>query len=122
MNQMSKHNIEIVEIVAVDGDLVVRGTVGETQFEAQNLRWGSKMLMHVKAAGLDRGTRVAIGHRAKAAIKAAGLVLPEAVLKRPRKEKVEAPEVVTVAAPTPVDTLPLDTFRVDSGDGFFTLS
>ena len=90
---MSKHNIEIVEIVAVDGNLVVRGTVGEAQFEAQNLRWGSKMLMHVKAAGLDRGTRVAIGHRAKAAIKAAGLVLPEAVLKRPRKE---APATVTV--------------------------
>ena len=47
------------------------------------------MLMKVEAEGLDRGTRIAIGHKAKSAIKAAGMLLPEAVLKRPRKPKAE---------------------------------
>jgi hypothetical protein len=52
------------------------------------------MLMNVAAEGLDRGTRIAIGHAAKRAVKAAQMVLPEAVLKRPRKAKTEeaAPE------------------------------
>jgi hypothetical protein len=79
------------------------------------------MLMHVKAAGLDRGTRVAIGHRAKAAIKAAGLVLPEAVLKRPRKAKEVEPEVVTSATRAKSD-IPLDTFLIPDGDGFFSMA
>jgi len=118
---MSKHNIVISEILNVDGNLLVKGAVGEEAFEATTLRWGSKMLMHVTARGLDRGTRVAIGHRAKAAVKAAGLVLPEAVLKRPRKAKEAEPEVVTSATPATVD-IPLDTFLIPDGDGFFTLS
>jgi hypothetical protein len=87
-------DIKISEVVVVDGKPVVRGTVGETAFEAATKQWGSKMLMNVAAEGLDRGTRIAIGHKAKAAIKAAEMVLPEAVLKRPRKAQVE------VAAPT----------------------
>jgi hypothetical protein len=47
------------------------------------------MLMKVEAEGLDRGSRIAVGHAAKRAIKTAGLQLPEAVLKRPRKAKAE---------------------------------
>jgi len=87
-------DIKVSEVVAVeDGNIVVRGTAGETAFEARTLRWGSKMLMHVTGGDFDRGTRVSIGHRAKAAVKAAGMTLPEAVLKRPRKAKAEpAPE------------------------------
>jgi hypothetical protein len=50
----------------------------------------------VAAEGLDRGTRIAIGHAAKRAVKAAQMVLPEAVLKRPRKAKAE--EAVVEAA------------------------
>lgn len=116
---MSKHNITISEILNVDGNILVKGTVGEEAFEAATLRWGSKMLMHVIARGLDRGTRVAIGHRAKAAVKAAGLVLPEAVLKRPRKAKEVAVEAVASPA-TPV--IPLDTFLIPDGDGFFSMA
>ena len=90
-------DIMVSEVVAVDGgDIVVRGTVGETAFEAKTLRWGSKMLMHVTGGDFDRGTRVSIGHRAKAAVKAAGMTLPEAVLKRPRKVVEAAPVVVPV--------------------------
>ena len=91
-------DIKVSEVVAVeDGNIVVRGTAGETAFEARTLRWGSKMLMHVTGGDFDRGTRVSIGHRAKAAVKAAGMTLPEAVLKRPRKAKeAEAAAVVPV--------------------------
>lgn len=88
-------DIKVSEVVAVeDGNIVVRGTVGETDFEARTLRWGSKMLMHVTGGDFDRGTRVSIGHRAKAAVKAAGMTLPEAVLKRPRKAKEAEPAAV----------------------------
>jgi hypothetical protein len=58
-------------------------------FEASPFRWGSKMLMKVEAEGLDRGSRIAVGHAAKKAIRTAGLALPEAILKRPRKAKAE---------------------------------
>lgn len=88
-------DIKVSEVVAVeDGNIVVRGVVGETAFEARTLRWGSKMLMHVTGGDFDRGTRVSIGHRAKAAVKAAGMTLPEAVLKRPRKAKEAEPAAV----------------------------
>lgn len=86
---MANKNVKVVEVVVVDGKPVVRGTAGEVPFEATTFQWGSKMLMKVEAEGLDRGTRIAIGHKAKSAIKAAGMLLPEAVLKRPRKPKVE---------------------------------
>jgi hypothetical protein len=90
-------DIKVSEVVAVDGgDIVVRGTVGETAFEAKTLRWGSKILMHVTGGDFDRGTRVSIGHRAKAAVKAAGMTLPEAVLKRPKKTVEAAPVAVPV--------------------------
>lgn len=86
---MANKNVKVVEVVVVDGKPVVRGTAGEVAFEASTFQWGSKMLMKVEAEGLDRGTRIAIGHKAKSAIKAAGMLLPEAVLKRPRKAKAE---------------------------------
>jgi hypothetical protein len=88
---MSKVNV--VEVL-VGEKLVVRGTLGETAFEASPFQWGSKMLMKVEAEGLTRGDRIAVGHAAKRALKAAAVLLPEAVLKRPRKDKVEpVPEV-----------------------------
>ena len=91
---MANKNVKVVEVVVVDGKPLVRGTAGEVAFEATTFQWGSKMLMKVEAEGLDRGTRIAIGHKAKSAIKAAGMLLPEAVLKRPRKAKAEpVPEV-----------------------------
>jgi len=93
-------DIKVTEVVVVDGKPLVRGTVGEVPFEAATKQWGSKMLMNVAAEGLDRGTRIAIGHAAKRAVKAAQMVLPEAVLKRPRKAKAEeaAPEAPVGAA------------------------
>jgi hypothetical protein len=92
---MAKDGIKVIEIEVVDGLPVVKGEVGDTPFVARTLRWGSKMLMKVDDTTLDRGTRIAVGHAAKKALKAAGIPLPEAVLKRPRKVKVE---VVTPAA------------------------
>jgi hypothetical protein len=67
------------------------------------------MLMKVEAEGLDRGSRIAVGHAAKRALKAAELALPEAVLKRPRKVKVEPVQVdETVVVPTDVELISLD--------------
>lgn len=116
-------DIKISEVVVVDGKPVVRGTVGETPFEAATKQWGSKMLMNVAAEGLDRGTRIAIGHAAKRAVKAAQMVLPEAVLKRPRKAKeVEASTVTVTVAPLLSDDVgPLPTL-VAAEEGFFTLA
>jgi hypothetical protein len=83
---MAKVNVLEVQV----GDkIVVRGTVGEVAFEASPFQWGSKMLMKVEAEGLTRGDRIAVGHAAKKALKAATVLLPAAVLKRPRKPKVE---------------------------------
>jgi hypothetical protein len=73
---------------------MVFGTVGSEapiDFVATTFQWGSKMLMKVDDEFMDRGTRIAVGHAAKKAIRTAGLVLPEAVLKRPRKAKEAAP-------------------------------
>ena len=86
---MASKNVKVIEVSQVDGKLTVFGTVGETPFTASPFQWGSKMLMKVEAEGLDRGSRIAVGHAAKRAIKTAGLQLPEAVLKRPRKPKAE---------------------------------
>ena len=121
-------DIKVSEVVAVeDGNIVVRGTAGETAFEARTLRWGSKMLMHVTGGDFDRGTRVSIGHRAKAAVKAAGMTLPEAVLKRPRKAKEAEPAAVVpvltadevVSSEAAVMMAKLDLVLGD--DGFFGL-
>jgi hypothetical protein len=85
--------VTVVE-VQVGEKIVVRGTVGEVAFEASPFQWGSKMLMKVEAEGLTRGDRIAVGHAAKKALKAATVLLPEAKLKRPRKPKAEpVPEV-----------------------------
>ena len=100
---MASKDIKVTEVVVVDGKPVVRGTVGETPFEAATKQWGSKMLMNVAAEGLDRGTRIAIGHAAKKAVKAAQMVLPEAVLKRPRKAKVEETVVEITPANEPIE-------------------
>ena len=83
---MAKVNVLEVQ---VGEKIVVRGTVGEVAFEASPFQWGSKMLMKVEAEGLTRGDRIAVGHAAKKALKAATVLLPEAKLKRPRKPKVE---------------------------------
>ena len=83
---MAKVNVLEVQ---VGEKIVVRGTVGEVAFEASPFQWGSKMLMKVEAEGLTRGDRIAVGHAAKKALKAATILLPEAKLKRPRKPKVE---------------------------------
>jgi hypothetical protein len=100
---MANKNVKVTEVAVVDGKLLVRGTVGEVAFEAAPKQWGSKMLMNVEAEGLDRGSRIAVGHAAKRALKAAELVLPEAVLKRPRKAKEEPVQVTEgVAAPVEV--------------------
>jgi hypothetical protein len=85
-------DIKVLEVQVVDGVPTVSGTVGEVAFTAAPFRWGSKMLMKVSDGDFDRGTRIALGHAAKRAIKAAGLALPEAVLKRPRKAKEEVAE------------------------------
>lgn len=115
-------DIKVSEVVAVeDGNIVVRGSVGEVPFEATTLRWGGKMLMHVKGGDFDRGTRVSIGHRAKAAVKAAGMVLPEAVLKRPRKAKEASTVTVAVEPVLQLEVGPLPTL-VEAEEGFFTLS
>jgi len=86
---MANKNVKVTEVSQLDGKLTVFGTVGEIPFTASPFQWGSKMLMKVEAEGLDRGSRIAIGHAAKRAVKVADLALPEAVLKRPRKPKAE---------------------------------
>ena len=88
---MASKDVKVTEIEVVNGKPVVRGTIGEVAFEAAPFQWGSKMLMKVEAEGLDRGARIAVGHKAKAALRTAGMALPEAVLKRPRKAKEAAP-------------------------------
>ena len=93
-NKMN-NEIKVAEIEVVDGNPVVRGTIGDRTWVAEPLRWGSKMLMKAVGDDLTRGERIALGHAAKKALKTAGVALPEAVLKRPRKAKVE---VVTPAA------------------------
>ena len=95
---MAKHDIKITEITVLDGKPTVHGTLGAETFTAGPFRWGSKMLMKVEAAGLDRGARIAVGHAAKKALREAQLELPKAELVRPRKAKAEVAEV---AAPAP---------------------
>lgn len=106
---MANKNVKVTEVLVVDSKPVVRGTVGEVTFEASPFQWGSKMLMKVEAEGLDRGSRIAVGHAAKKALKVAELALPEAVLKRPRKVKVEPVQgEETVVVPTDVELISLD--------------
>lgn len=82
-----KKELKVNEVEIVNGTPVVRGQFGDTAFEAAPFRWGSKMLMKVTGGDFDRGTRIAIGHAAKKALKANGIPLPAAELKRPPKAK-----------------------------------
>jgi len=107
---MASKNVKVIEVSQVDGKLTVVGTVGEVPFTASPFQWGSKMLMKVEAEGLDRGSRIAIGHAAKKALKVAELALPEAVLKRPRKAKVETEPV---QAEVGVEELPVGFATLD---------
>lgn len=77
-------NIRITAVTTSNNLITVHGTFGEanTAFEASPFQWAKKMLMKVTAEGLDRGTRVAIGIKSKAALRACGVALPEAVGKR----------------------------------------
>ena len=84
-----KKELKVNEVEIVNGTPVVRGQFGDTAFEAAPFRWGSKMLMKVTGGDFDRGTRIAIGHAAKKALKANGIPLPKAELKRPPTAKVE---------------------------------
>jgi hypothetical protein len=95
-------DIKVSEVVAVDGKAVVRGTFGETSFEASQLQWGGKVLMKVVGGDFDRGTRISIGHAAKKAVRAAGLDLTPAPLKRPRKAKGSEPVAEAVSESEPV--------------------
>ena len=65
---MASKNVKVTEVSQVNGKLTVFGTVGEVPFEASPFQWGSKMLMKVEAEGLDRGSRIAVGHAAKRAL------------------------------------------------------
>ena len=89
-------NIQIVEVVVVNGIPTVRGTYGSEllSFEATPFQWGGKMLMKVSTEGLDRGTRVAIGIKSKSALRMASLALPVAVPKRVKKVVEVVPVVV----------------------------
>jgi hypothetical protein len=103
---MAKDKIEIKQIEATETGFKVFGTVGTEapiDFVASTFQWGSKMLMKVNDELMDRGTRIAVGHAAKKAIRTAGLTLPEAVLKRPRKPKVEAELEVEPVSDAPTE-------------------
>ena len=91
-------NITISSVSSVDGTPTVVGTIGEVPFVATRLQWGSKVLMHVTGGDFDRGTRIAIGHAAKKAVRSQGIDLTPAPLKRPRKAK----EAEVVASEEPV--------------------
>lgn len=109
---MASKNITISSVTFNDGIPTVVGTAGEVPFTATRLQWGSKVLMHVTARDLDRGTRIAVGHAAKKAVREAGGDLTAAPLKRPRKA---ADLTVTVnVTPVVADPNPLD-LVVDAG-------
>ena len=96
-------NIRITAVTTSNNLITVHGTFGEanTAFEASPFQWAKKMLMKVTAEGLDRGTRVAIGIKSKAALRNCGVALPAAVLKRASK----VTEVVAVQPAAPATEL-----------------
>jgi len=105
---MASKNITITSVTSIDGIPTVTGTAGEVPFTATRLQWGGKVLMHVASRDLDRGTRIAVGHAAKKAVREAGLDLTPAPLKRPRKEAdltVTVKVDPVVVDPTPVEEL-----------------
>ena len=103
---MASKNITIPSVSSIDGIPTVVGTAGEVPFTATRLQWGGKVLMHVASRDLDRGTRIAVGHAAKKAVREAGLDLTPAPLKRPRKEAADL--TVTVKVEGGADPVVLD--------------
>jgi len=88
--EVKMNKVQVSGVLESDGKLVVIGTCDGQPFEASPFRWGSKMLMKVTSPGeFTQGQKVSIGHASKKALKAADKTLPEAVLVRPRKAKVE---------------------------------
>ena len=96
--EVKMDKVQVSGVLESDGKLVVIGTCDGQPFEASPFRWGSKMLMKVTTPGeFTQGQKVSIGHASKKALKAADKVLPEAVLVRPRKAKVESEAQVSEA-------------------------
>jgi hypothetical protein len=89
-----KNKVTVSGVVESEGKLTVIGVCDDIPFESSPTRWGSKMLMKVTTPGeFTQGQKIAIGHASKKALKTAEKVLPEAVLVRPRKPKVEEASV-----------------------------
>ena len=88
-------NIHITAVTTTNNMITVHGTFGTecATFEATPFQWGGKMLMKVSADGLDRGTRVAIGIKSKAAMRFAVVALPVAIPKRAPKVVAEVPVI-----------------------------
>lgn len=85
-----KNKVTVSGVVESEGKLTVIGVCDDIPFESSPTRWGSKMLMKVTTPGeFTQGQKIAIGHASKKALKTAEKILPEAVLVRPRKAKVE---------------------------------
>lgn len=85
-----KNKVTVSGVVESEGKLTVIGVCDDIPFESSPTRWGSKMLMKVTTPGeFTQGQKIAIGHASKKALKTAEKILPEAILVRPRKPKVE---------------------------------
>ena len=85
-----KNKVTVSGVVESEGKLTVIGVCDDIPFESSPTRWGSKMLMKVTTPGeFTQGQKIAIGHASKKALKTAEKILPEAILVRPRKAKVE---------------------------------
>ena len=93
-----KNKVVVSGVVESEGKLTVMGVCDDIPFESTPTRGGSKMLMKVTSPGdFTQGQKIAIGHASKKALKAAEMTLPEAVLVRPRKAKVESEAQVSEA-------------------------
>ena len=85
-----KNKVTVSGVVESEGKLTVIGVCDDIPFESSPTRWGSKMLMKVTTPGeFTQGQKIAIGHASKKALKTAEKILPEEILVRPRKPKVE---------------------------------
>lgn len=114
--------ITITSVSSVDGTPTVVGTAGEVPFTATRLQWGSKVLMHVAARDLDRGTRIAVGHAAKKAVREAGLDMTPAPLKRPRKAEDLTVTVKVEAADPQIVDLVVDPAPAQAHEDLTTLT
>lgn len=95
VNDPPKPQRPVVKNISADDLQVTLSLPDGREVVAGPFRWGRKMLMKVEQLGegveLSRGERVSIGQIAKKALTAAGLVLPAAELKRPRKVAANTP-------------------------------